>query len=763
MATPFNGKTFTFTQPDGTKIQVRGWGDQHYAVFETLDGYTVVKNPSTGFFEIAQLSNDRTRLEPAPGPQGNLDGARAGVRTGLRIDREAARARGFEGVLRLGGRRCDQRRQQRKTLARAARALGGPLSAPPQRATVGDFIGLCLLIDFSDEPGTISRNEVDNFCNQQGYSGFGNSGSVSDYFRDNSIGRCRYTNIVADYYRAQHPKSHYTDRNIAQGVRARELIVEALTHLQANGFDFTPLTADSGGFVYAMNVYYAGEVVNNWAEGLWPHAWHLATPVVLAPGKSAFDYQFTDMSQQLSLGTFCHENGHMLCDYPDLYDYGSESSGVGAYCLMCAGGNINEKNPTHISAYLKRLSGWARNVTAIQHNQQNDLTSGQNDFAMFAKNTGEYFIIENRRKSGRDASLPDEGLAIWHVDEDGDNSNEQMTPSQHYELSLKQANGNFRLERSRHHYGDATDLYGQANTRFADSTSPGSKWWDGTASHLDIFEVTTPGDLVQFRTKLFEDSVGAQTIQGQSAPGRNIPDNTAVGVTDTITIAQDAVIASVKVTLDITHTYRGDLRVTLLAPWGEEIRLHERNQGGSADHIKQTFSESDLQALATLHGHSTKGDWRLSVQDLAPADVGTLNRWALEFTTGGQPQGQVVLAEALGTHIPDNNPAGIQRNLSTNATGNVGSVEVSVDITHTYIADLRISLRSPGGTEVILHDNTGGSADNVVKTYTTATTAALGNLAGQPIAGTWRLSVSDTAGQDVGKLNTWRVVIHRAP
>jgi len=76
MATPFSGKTFTFTQPDGTKIQVRGRGDQHYAVFETLDGYTVVKNPSTGFFEIAQLSNDETRLEPAPGPQGNLDGAR---------------------------------------------------------------------------------------------------------------------------------------------------------------------------------------------------------------------------------------------------------------------------------------------------------------------------------------------------------------------------------------------------------------------------------------------------------------------------------------------------------------------------------------------------------------------------------------------------------------------------------------------------------------------------------------------------------------
>ena len=85
---------------------------------------------------------------------------------------------------------------------------------------------------------------------------------MSDYFHDNSIGRCRYTNIVAEYYRAQNPKSHYTDPSIQQGIRARQLIVEALTHLQTNNFDFTPLTADSSGFVYAMNV------LLRWRSGL---------------------------------------------------------------------------------------------------------------------------------------------------------------------------------------------------------------------------------------------------------------------------------------------------------------------------------------------------------------------------------------------------------------------------------------------------------------------------------------------------------------
>lgn len=633
--------------------------------------------------------------------------------------------------------------------------------APPQRHTVGDFVGLCLLIDFPDEAGAISRDEVDRFCNQQGYSGFGNSGSVSDYFRDNSLDRCRYTNIVVDYYRAQHPKSYYTNPNIRQGVRARQLIVEALTHLQANNFDFSPLTADSGGYVYAMNVYYAGGVDNNWGEGLWPHAWSLASRIQLAPGKFAFDYQFTDMSHELSLGTFCHENGHMLCDYPDLYDYGSESSGVGAYCLMCAGGNISEKNPTHISAYLKRLSGWAKSVTPIQHDQQLTLRAGENEFAIYSRSSGEYFLIENRSKSDRDHSLPDEGLTIWHVDEDGDNSNEQMLAGKHYELSLEQADGNFSLERLRAHLGDSTDLYGQASNRFADATAPDSKWWDGTVSNLDIYEITAPGGAVSFKTRLSPDD-GVQKVTGESASSLNIPDNQAVGITDTIAIGQDASIAGVQVTLEISHTYRGDLLVTLLTPWGDDIILHQRHQGGGADNIQKTVDESDLQELAALHGHSTRGDWRLRVQDLAPADIGALDRWALEFSVTGLAQGDVVLEEAPGTHIPDDDPVGVQRSISTNATGNVGSVEVSVDITHTYISDLLISVRSAAGTEVILHDESGGDADDIVTTYTVATTPGLENLAGEAISGDWQLRVSDRAGLDLGKLNSWRIVIHPA-
>ena len=760
MAIRFDGQVFTFTQPDGTAIQLRGWGDQNYAVFETLDGFTVTKNPATGYYEVARLAADGNALEPAPGPGGRLDGT--GSPRGLRVRRESATAAARESALKVSGRRCEQRRQERRQQMRALRAAaaaGGPLLAPPQRQTVGDFVGLCLLVDFSDAPATISREEVDRFCNQTGYTGFGNQGSVSDFFRENSIGRCRYTNIVAPYYRALHPKTYYTDRNIPQPQRAYELIREALAHHKANGLDFSPLTADNQGFVYAMNVYYAGPVTNNWAEGLWPHSHHLGTAVVLRPGQSAFDYQFTAMGAELTLGTFCHENGHMLCDYPDLYDYGYESSGVGGYCLMCAGNNVSEKNPIPISAYLKRLSGWANSVTPLAHGAQVTLPAGSNDFALFSRGGREYFLLENRRKAGRDAALPDEGLTIWHVDEDGDNSHEQMTSGSHYELSLEQADGFFQLERQRNQIGNVGDLFRGPGARFGDSTVPSSKWWNGTSSNLTIDQVSSAGAAVTFRCLLADTVTPPQTLNKASAPNAAIPENNATGISDTITIAEALAISGIRVGVDITHTYRADLRVTLVTPWATTIELHPKGRGGSANDLKVTWDETTLPALATLRGRSTHGAWRLTVQDLAPGDSGRLKAWSLEFSAAAAAVAPIELKESPGTAIPDHPSAGIERTLVTTSTAQVGGVEVSVDISHTWIGDLRVSVLSPAGTEAVLHDGAGGSDDNLVRTFTAANTPPLAALAGQPASGSWRLKVVDREAQDQGKLNAWGVLI----
>jgi hypothetical protein len=47
MSMPYRGTEFNFTQPDGTELRVRGWGNQYNAVFETMNGYTVVAGSST--------------------------------------------------------------------------------------------------------------------------------------------------------------------------------------------------------------------------------------------------------------------------------------------------------------------------------------------------------------------------------------------------------------------------------------------------------------------------------------------------------------------------------------------------------------------------------------------------------------------------------------------------------------------------------------------------------------------------------------------
>jgi M6 family metalloprotease-like protein len=290
---------------------------------------------------------------------------------------------------------------------------------------------------------------------------------------------------------------------VQQPTRARQLIKEALDYFRAQGFDFSQLTVDDQEYVYATSVFYAGTRVNNWAKGLWPHAYHLATPYKLTAGKNAYDYQITDMTDELTLGTFCHENGHMVCDFPDLYDYGSESSGVGAFCLMCAGGNISEKNPTDINPYLKYRAGWAKKVTPIRANMNVSLAAGSNEYLIHRKTATEYFMVEARNNTGRDKALPARGLAVWHVDELGDNQYEQMTAAKHYECRLVQADGRNDLEQDNSNIGDATDLFGAGtNDTLGNATNPKSSWWDGSPSALEITSISAPGAVVTFNATI---------------------------------------------------------------------------------------------------------------------------------------------------------------------------------------------------------------------------------------------------------------------
>jgi hypothetical protein len=101
-----------------------------------------------------------------------------------------------------------------------------------------------------------------------------------------------------------------------------------------------------------------------------------------------------------------------------------------------------------------------------------------------------------------------------------------------------------------------------------------------------------------------------------------IPDNKATGITSTITLADPGTVGSVQVDVDITHSWRGDLFVTLVCPDATRVPLHQ-GTGGSADDLIRSFS------VSACNGRSVAGSWKLEVSDRATFDIGRLNRWTL--------------------------------------------------------------------------------------------------------------------------------------
>ncbi|MBU4261919.1 MAG: proprotein convertase P-domain-containing protein, partial [Proteobacteria bacterium] len=151
--------------------------------------------------------------------------------------------------------------------------------------------------------------------------------------------------------------------------------------------------------------------------------------------------------------------------------------------------------------------------------------------------------------------------------------------------------------------------------------------------------------------------------------------------------------------------------------------------------------------------------------DLASIDTGALDSWGLSIESVEQGAGAtpsvIELDDSPGMRIPDQDPKGIERSLVVDATGYVQEVSVSVDISYTYINDLVVSLVSPAGTSVALHQRTGGSADNILASYDMGTTPGLERLKDEPVSGEWKLKIVDLAWQDVGKHNKWSLRIIR--
>ena len=243
-----------------------------------------------------------------------------------------------------------------------------------------------------------------------------------------------------------------------------------------------------------------------------------------------------------------------------------------------------------------------------------------------------------------------------------------------------------------------------------------------------------------------------EIFERSSSPGIVIPDNDPVGVFDGIHCDRSGKLLAIEIGVKIIHSYIGDLVLSLISPSQKEIVLHNR-KGGSRNNIEQVFNVSNSAQILQLSDQSVQGEWKLHVRDLALRDVGILENWNLriEMESGLE----VFVDDQPASEIPDNQSGGVTRKLEVAQSGVLREIEVSIDITHTFIGDLTVELISPTQESIMLHDRTGSYRDNIITTFTSQTNADLANVLGTEIQGDWKLKVIDHANWDSGKLNYW--------
>jgi M6 family metalloprotease-like protein len=489
---PPEGLPTRWKQPDGSVISLLVHGDELYGRTTTQDGYTVIFDDADQTYYYAVLGEGEGKeLVNSRIPAGKQ--APIGVPKNLREPNEKVAKERQANI--------EKYVPDRDQLWRAKSAN------PGAAAVLGNKVGLTILVQFSDVTFPVTQNKIDRLCNEVGYADNGNTGSIRDYFSDQSLGKLIHTQTVTQVVTLPYPRNYYNYSSYPStttlrdaGAAGRLLVRDAITALNAAGFDSSALSVNGSNQVVATSLLFAGPNSGVWAKGLWPHAWSLADNGVSLGGKTVFKYQCTNVENTSPvIGTIAHELGHLLLGYPDLYDTDGGSEGIGEHCLMGSANYLNGgRTPAPINLYLKEVSGWATitDFTADQTLNVSLPSTGNIGYRIRKPGTqSEYFVVENRGEGDKWAAFcKDKGIAIWHIDEAVNSSNQrqEMTSGSHYRVSIQQADGRFDLERDVNR-GDSGDFYDNTTGEFDDYNNPNANWWNGQDSGLYLKVHSAPG------------------------------------------------------------------------------------------------------------------------------------------------------------------------------------------------------------------------------------------------------------------------------
>jgi immune inhibitor A len=378
-----------------------------------------------------------------------------------------------------------------------------PLGTPPsvirsaaaERAPLrGTVRVIVVLVDFSDKEMKQSKKHFEELFFSIGTMA---TGSVRDFYQEATHGLIDIQGEVVGTYRLPQTLATYAHGHSGMGgelPNARTMARDA-AHMADADVNFAPYDNDGNGFVDAFIVIHAGQgaEVTGSANDIWSHKWVLDGGEYVADSTKIYGY--LTVPEDAKTGVCAHELGHLLFGWPDLYDTDYSSNGIGNWCLMAGGSwNGGGDRPAHPSAWCKAQQGWVAvtNQTANGEATIPDVKDGHAVTRLWTDGgtSQEYFLVENRQKTGFDDHLPEGGLLIWHIDD----SIAANTDENHPKVALEQADGKRDLEHNVNR-GDAGDPYpgSSGNRSFDANTTPNSNSYAGAKTCVAVSGISDSG------------------------------------------------------------------------------------------------------------------------------------------------------------------------------------------------------------------------------------------------------------------------------
>lgn len=477
----YNGQIFSFPQPDGSLVDVRLFGTELYLRAEGLDGYTLIREGKNGWICYARLNENHSEFISTGrqyfGKQNDSQSLKTWKDIPLHLDIPSefklSKIKNTDLQLAAPGHGLWHHSEDMHT------------EGTPVHPVSGQIQGLCILIDFSDEPATLPTSEYIGFCNDLNYNSFGNNGSLRTFYRDVSKGKLDYQNTVVGFFRAPRRFSYYDSLPYAQG--AQTILHWALEKLDSAGFDFNSLTInEENNTIMAINLMYTGNPPT-WAQGMWHHKGYLNS-FVSSTGVGSGDYNCSPAGAPLGIGVVAHENGHMIGKWPDTYKYNSDSGpdGIGAFDLMCSYGDA--QNPVPPNPLFRWNAGWVRVEDVSNFNGLVTDTSNLGSIRVYnnLSDSAEFFIMEARKKAGRSLFIPSEGLTVWRINRRGNNQ------TLNHEVKLIPASNNFNSQNN-------ACFRAVYRPQFNAQTTPNSNWGNNDQSGLKISAISAPGNVMTYQ------------------------------------------------------------------------------------------------------------------------------------------------------------------------------------------------------------------------------------------------------------------------